>query len=36
LPFMFSFSTKVPQKQETTQEYQKQFVYVLYRFSALT
>jgi uncharacterized membrane protein len=34
-PFIFSFFTKVPQKQDTTQEYQK-ISSVCYRFSALT
>jgi hypothetical protein len=36
LPFMFYFSIKVPQKQETTQEYQKQFSSACYRFAVLT
>jgi hypothetical protein len=36
LAFYVLFSTKVPQKQETTQEYQKQFSYVCDIFSSLT
>jgi hypothetical protein len=34
-PFYILFH-RVPQKQDKTQEYQKQFLYVYHRFSALT
>jgi hypothetical protein len=36
LPFILSFFTKVPQKQDTTQEYQKKISSICYRFFALT